>query len=397
MEDDWNVVENYIKKSSVFKKNAEFTLSPSFVPKKLPKREREIKRLILDFQSLTLKNGVYSVNVAIVGTPGTGKTALARFFGEQLCSFAKKKGIKLIFEYIDCFAARTKSSILSNLLAKFNITSRGFSDDELLSILIKRLDKDEAHLLLVIDEAYVLGGEAILSLMRSGEVYGYGIPRISTIIISRLTEWRTILNTTLTGRIIDQINLPGYSKEDLLEIIKYRSALAFNAGAISDDILEMVADIASKTENARHAIELLFRAGKMADHLSEDNITPEMIRKAKDEVFPEFRPEIFYDLKKHELLSALAISKRLKHKGIVSTTVDEAYDYYRVACEEYDTGPKSKSAFRSYIKFLTDLGLIASVVINLSKGKRGRRAQLRLYDLPAEVLEERCRLLLSRR
>ncbi|MHA1409442.1 MAG: Cdc6/Cdc18 family protein [Candidatus Odinarchaeia archaeon] len=395
MEDEINLVENFMQKTSVFKRNAEFTLSPSFVPKKLPGREQEIKRLILDFQSLISKEGIYSVNVAVVGGPGTGKTAITRYFGEQLKNYAKKKSIRILFEYFDCFATRTKSSILSNLLAKFNITSRGFSDEELLSMLIKRLNKEDAHLILAIDEAYVIGGEAILSLMRSSEVYGEGIPRISTIIISRLTEWRTILNTTLTGRITDQINLGGYNKSELLEIIKYRAHLAFKPHVISDEILEMVADIASKTENARHAIELLFKAGKIADHLSEDVITPEMIRKAKDEVFPEFRPEIFYDLKQHELLTALAIAKRLKHKGIVSTTIDEAYNYYKIACEEYDVKAKSKSAFRGYIKFLSELGLIAVVVVNLGRGRRGRRSQLRLYDLPAEVLEERCRKLLS--
>lgn len=395
MEDELNPIENYLSKSSVFKKNAEYTLSPGFVPKKLPRRDNELKRLILDFQSLTVKGGAYSVNVAVIGPPGSGKTSLVRHFGENLTAYGRRKGQNIIFEYIDCFAARTKSSILSNLLAKFNITSRGFSDEELLSILIKRLSNENAHLLLGLDEAYIIGGEAILSLIRGSEVYGSEVSRISTIIISRLTEWRTILNTTLTGRITDQITLAGYKKEDLLEIIKYRSDLAFKPGVVSDEVLEMVADIASKTENARHAIELLFRAGKIADHLSEEYISPEMIRKAKDEVFPEFRIEIFHDLKYHELLSALAVAKRLKHKGIVSTTIDESYDYYRLTCEEYKIEPKSKSAFREFIKFLSDLGVIASIVVNLSRGRRGRRTQIRLYDLPAEVLEERCRRLLD--
>lgn len=251
------------------------------------------------------------------------------------------------------------------------------------------------HLIIGLDEAYILGGEAILSIIRSNDVYGSGSARISTIIISRLNEWRMLLNTTLSGRITDQITLSGYNKDTLLEIIQYRAELAFKSGVVSDEILEMVAEIAAKTENARHAIELLFRAGKIADRLAEDVITPEMIRKAKDEVFPEFRAEIFHDLKKHELLSALAIAKRLKHKGVISTTIDEAYEYYKTACEEYRIEPKSKSAFREFINFLTDLGLISNIVVNLGAGRRGRRSVLRLYDLPAEVLEERCRKILE--
>ncbi|WEU40831.1 MAG: AAA family ATPase [Candidatus Odinarchaeum yellowstonii] len=394
MEEDWSL-EKYISRKSVFKKNAESTLSPSYVPKKLPGREAELQRLTLDFQSLTLDEKGYSVNVAVIGPPGSGKTALVRNFGESLAEYGKSRNRNIIFEYLDCFAARTKSSVLSNILAKFNITSRGFSDEELLSILLKRLNSEEAHLVIGLDEAYILGGEAILSIIRSNDVYSSGLARISTIIISRLNEWRMLLNTTLSGRITDQIMLAGYSKETLLEIIRYRAELAFKPGVISEGVLEMIADIAAKTENARHAIELLFRAGKIADHLSEDVITPEMIRKAKDEVFPEFRADIFHDLKKHELISALAVAKRLKHKGVISTTIDEAYEYYKTTCEEYKIEPRSKSAFREFIKFLTDLGVISSVVINLGSGRRGRRSVLRLYDLPAEVLEERCRKILE--
>ncbi len=389
MEEDWDI-EKYISKKSVFKKNAEYTLSPSYVPKKLPGREAELQRLILDFQNLTLDESGYSVNIAVIGPPGSGKTALVRNFGENLVEYGKRRERKIIFEYIDCFAARTKSSVLSNILAKFNITSRGFSDEELLSILLKRLNKEEAHLILGLDEAYILGGEAILSIIRSNEVYSPGSPRISTIIISRLNEWRMLLNNTLSGRITDQMMLAGYSKDTLLKIVRYRAGLAFKPGVISDEVLEMVADIASKTENARHAIELLFRAGKIADHLAEDVITPEMVRKAKDEVFPEFRADIFHDLKTHELISALAVAKRLKHKGVISTTIEEAYEYYKTVCEEYNIEAKSKSAFREFIKFLTELGIISSTVISLGSGRRGRRSVLRLYDLPAEVLEERC-------
>ncbi|NVM52131.1 MAG: AAA family ATPase [Candidatus Helarchaeota archaeon] len=392
--EDENDIEKFLTGKSVFKN--EQTLDLSYVPPKLPRRREELARLSRDFKPLVSKNGSYSINVAMIGPAGVGKTATTKYFCERFVKAAQKRSAEIIYTYYNCYTFRTKSAILRNLLSKyFTITSRGYSDYELLGMLTLRLKKEHKHLLIVLDEANIIGAEDILSIIHAPEIHGFGEARISTIIISRPTEFQSLLNAPLSGHINDKIQLNGYNQDELKEILDYRADLAFHPAAISEDIVDMVVDIASKTLNARHGIEIMYHAGKIADREDTDSISEEMIRTAKGYVYPELRPDILNDLRVHELLTALAIAKRLKHAGITATTVNESYDYYCVACDEYAVHANAKPTFRRHLDTLTNMGIIGKSILPLHRGRRGRRGRITLYDIPATILEERTRLLIE--
>jgi len=383
-----NAVEEILFGESVFRNEA--TLLSEYVPPRLPRREREIVRLAQDFRPLLMKDGAFGVNVAIIGEAGTGKSVLAKFVMERIVQAATKKNIKIFFEYFNCYTFRTRSAVLRNLLTeRFHVLSRGFSDEELLGMLIKRLANENAKLVVVLDEAPILGGEEILSMLHASEVYGFGQSRISTVIVSRPSEWRVMLSAPLSGHIHDQINMSSYSKKDLIEILRYRADVAFVPGAVSEDILGMVAEIAATTRNARHGIEILYQAGKIADSLGKAQLTAEMIRQAKESVYPELRYDIFYTLRSHEILTALGIARLLRGRGTTSTTIDEAFDYYRIVCEEEGFQAQLKPSFRKNVNLLLNLGFMGMIVGPVERGKRGRHGRITLYDIPASILEER--------
>ncbi|MFX0134017.1 MAG: AAA family ATPase [Candidatus Hodarchaeota archaeon] len=160
-----NIIRRNLRSSTVFKN--ESSLLREFVPEMLPRREEELKRLSRDFRPLVSEEGAYSVNVALVGNAGVGKTAIARYFGERLPKAAANINRKILCLYFNCFTFRTKSSILRHIMNKnFNVLStKGFSDTELLSDLMRRLVKEKLHLVLILDEANVLGSESILEFI----------------------------------------------------------------------------------------------------------------------------------------------------------------------------------------------------------------------------------------
>ncbi len=390
-----NAVEEILFGKSVFRNEA--TLLSEYVPPRLPRRQHEVMRLAQNFRPLLIRDGAFAVNVAIIGEAGTGKSALAKFVMEKIAQAASKKGIRILFEYFNCYTFRTKSAVLRNLLTEhFHILSRGFSDEELLSMLVKRLVSENAKLIVVLDEAPILGGEEILSMLHAPEVYGFGQSRISTVVISRPSEWRVMLSAPLSGHIHDQINMSSYNKEALLEILRYRADMAFIPGVVPEEILQMVAEIAASTRNARHGIEILYQAGKRADSDGKSQLTADMIRHAKESVYPELRYDIFYTLKSHEILTALGIARSLNSRGSTSTTIDDAYDYYRLVCEEEGFSPQLKPSFRKNATLLLNLGFMGLIVGPVEKGKRGRHGRITLYDIPASILEERLHDILSR-
>jgi cell division control protein 6 len=390
-----NAIEEILFGKSVFKNEA--TLLSEYVPPRLPRRQGEVMRLAQDFRPLLIREGSFAVNVAIVGEAGIGKSALAKSVMEKIVQAAGKRNVKILYEYFNCYTFRTKSAVLRNLLTEhFHILSRGFSDEELLSMLVKRLASENSKLIVVLDEAPILGGDEILSMLHASEVYGFGQSRISTVIVSRPSEWRVMLSAPLSGHIHDQINMRSYTKEDLMEILRYRADMAFVPGAVPEEILDMVAEIASGTRNARHGIEMLYQAGKKADSEGKSQLTADMIRRAKESVYPELRYDVFYTLKPHEILVALGIARLLNNRGSTSTTIDEAFDSYRVVCEEEGYPSQLKASFRKNLNLLLSLGFMGLIVGPVEKGKRGRHGRLTLYDIPASVLEDRLHDILAR-
>ncbi|MEM3568877.1 MAG: hypothetical protein QXI20_05000, partial [Candidatus Jordarchaeales archaeon] len=68
------------------------------------------------------------------------------------------------------------------------------------------------------------------------------------------------------------------------------------------------------------------------------------------------------------------------------------YDNYKVVCEEYGARPRTTRNFRNYLRVLSEIKIINTVVKNL---KRGRRTVVTLTEIPSSILEERVRSLLE--
>ncbi len=374
-------------KENVFRDR--YSLLPEYVPEELPCREKEIEQLVENLSILLDPLKSVSVNIAITGLPGIGKTTLAKKTINDLKNAAVSNSVQLDVFYVNCHSFRTKTSILRRIATdRFHIQGRGFSDEELMEMLAKRLEKEDSRLVLAIDEASMLSGRDILAFIHINELFPMGVGRLSTIIICRRAEWSLLLSATLSGRIQDQLNLEGYSEEELQVILKYRASLAFFADIISDEVLKLIVEISARTRNARHGIEIMLRAGMAANSIGSPIITPEFVRAAKTEVYPELRSDVFEELKLNELTTLLSIGRILLKPGVVSTTINESYERFRLVSEEFNQKTQSKASFRLYIETLEKLGIIAHSVSTVDDG-RGRRAKVSLYDIPAVILVER--------
>ncbi len=395
-----DIIQEALFSSSVFKEGGERTLNQSFIPEVLNFREDHIRRISQNFRELfSSERGGYSgfsINMAITGSAGIGKTVTSRYTVDRIQSAAEKYHLKLYTDYKNCWTTRTKTSILRSILRdQFGVASRGFSDEESTDILIRRLNSEQAYLLLILDEVSVLNQKDIRGFVHLSEEFGME-HRISLIMISRPTEWKVALSSMVSQRISDVIHFQPYSYEETRKILAYRAELAFKSYALSEDIIDMVSEISDQTKNLRHGIETLYRAGRAADQKRIDEISPELIRRAKNDVYPEMRADILEELNPHELFAALSVARRLHHKGITATTIEHSFKNYRIICEEWNSTPNGEAAFRNYLSTLEAIGILGKVTKGV-KGRKGVRARLTIHDVPAAILIERIEVFLAKR
>ena len=368
-------------KKSVFKQASSRDIT--YVPEKLYCRDDVVNTLIFNFRRILEESEQPSINCITLGKGGVGKTVTAGYFGRSFNQVALEKDVNLFVEYYNCIIFRSKSKIIRELLAKYTHGSgRGFADDEAIKLILTQLIRDQGYMLLIIDEVHLLKEDEILAFLDIAETFGHQNAKISILMISRGKEWMTKENERILSRLNEKIMLQPYNIEESMEIIKYRSELAFKEYVFSEELLYMIAKIVTEHQNMRHGIEILRKCGLYADKESLDKITADMIREASNDVYPTFRGDVVDKLKDQELLALYGITRSLINIDQPYTLVDDAYEEYSAICESYSIEPHVKMSFRKYVRHLAQLNIIYSKTVRIEEFERGRHLEITLLDIP---------------
>lgn len=379
---------------SVFKEQR--TLSFDYVPQKLTHRERQMKRLIMLFRPVLDSN--IAQNAVLMGSVGTGKTVTSKRFCMDLKEYGEKHQKAIDWTIVNCRQRNSESSVILQIVNHFqpNFPDRGFSIAEMLRILRKDLEKRKVHLVIVLDEADVLlkkaGSDIIYKLTRFGEEKVDGMEFISLILISQKNVLEMLdAASASTFKRTNAIEFGRYSYEELKDIVAQRTAVAFHNGAIGEDAVDIVAEVASEWGDARFAIEILEKAGMLADEEGAEEISVEHVRGAKAEAYSSITESKLSPLDKHQKLTLLAIARSSKGKAFVTTRDVESA--YRIACEERDEKARAHTAFWGLMKDLDTLGVVSAK--KSGPGISGKTTVIKLLDIPAKVLEQKITQLLD--
>ena len=390
-----NIIEDELLSSSVIKDPD--VLDFDYIPEEIPHRDEQLRFLSQMFKPLL--SGI-SQNVVIRGPVGTGKTLIAKKFCNSLISIARKQGTLIEYVHINCRKRSTDSMALLGILNYFDprFPDRGSSVQEMLQVLRKQLQKREAQLLVVLDEADAVlkksGSNLVYALTRfSDESTREKIP-VSLLLISQKDVLSMLDDSALsTFKRSNQISLNKYTRNELLDIVKQRIDLAFHIGTVDEECIDLIADIASEWGDARFAIELLWKAGIAADHQHVQLVVPEHVRAAKAETYSVVTESKLRNLERHQLLALYAIAKRLQKDGTAYVSTGDAEKTYAVTCEEYDEKPRTHTMFWNYLKDIESAGF---VTIKLSgKNRLGTTQLISLPDIPAEVVGSKVEELLG--
>ncbi len=384
-----DIIEDELFSSSVIKDL--HALDFDFVPDELPHRTEQLRKLAQIFKPLL--SGV-SQNAVVRGSVGTGKTVVTKKFCNSLVNVARKQAKIIEYVHINCRKRSTDSMVLIGVLNHFDkrFPDRGFSVQEMLQILHKQLQRREAQLLLVLDEADALlkksGSDLLYNLTRFTDETMKADNPVSIIMISQKDVLSDLDSSALsTFKRSNTILLDKYTRDEIYDILGQRVELAFHSSTVSQGSIDLIADIACEWGDARFAIELLWKAGMYADEKHVQLMVPEHVRAAKAETYSVVTETKLKNLERHHLLTLLSIAKRLQKDDHAYAITSEVEKTYAITCEEYDEKPRAHTMFWNYLKEIENAGFIS---IKLSgKGHLGTTQLISLPDIPAEVLRDK--------
>jgi cell division control protein 6 len=380
-------------------------LSPQYIPADLPYRMEQISLLHGIFGDFLGKTGRTSEKILRMhGEVGSGKTCTVLSFGREFEKEANALKIPLKFVYTNCkLEAGSRFLLYRKLLEKISpdLLSRGLSPEEMLTQLVNYLHGEGLFVILALDEIDYLVrrmkeqkdiGSVIYDLTRINEIMlnPFG-PVVGAIFISRDFTWGNLLDPSEKSTLGDlKLQLSNYKAEQLNAILTKRAEEAFKEGALSEETIAYVADIAANKSlnpgDCRFALDILFYSGLVADTKGSRKIIPEYVRLVAKDSFPGMRTEDLMTLSDRELPVLKATVRALKTRQRPYVSIQECWEDYLLVCEEENISPDSYRALRNHIQ---DLSLRGFIEYRLDKGVTITGATMEDFDRVILTLERR--------
>ncbi len=407
-------------------------LRPSYTPQELPHRNDQINQMATILVSAL--RGEAPSNILIYGKTGTGKTASAKFVSEELESTSRKYDVPCEVEYINCEVTDTQYRVLARLANTFIEKNRahtenriaeletvrddgilagtvfdsaagvedriveleadlaamepvpmtGWPTDRVYSTFFDAVDHHERVVVIMLDEIDKLveksGDDTLYNLSRMNSDLENS--RISIMGISNDLKFTDFLDPRVNSSLgEEEIVFPPYDANQLRDILQHRAEVAFESGALTDDVIPLCAAFAAQEHgDARRALDLLRTAGELAERGQADTVGEDHVRKAQDKIELDRVVEVVRTLPTQSKIVLFSIIL-LENNGVHSINTGEVFNIYKRLCEEIDADVLTQRRVTDLISELDMLGIVNAVVV--SKGRYGRTKEISL-SVPTE-------------
>lgn len=376
-----NIFKEYLEAKSIFKKDRDI-LRPSYIPDKLLHRDEQINHIASILASAL--RGDQPSNIMMFGKTGTGKTATAKYLGNEIRDAAGTlpEGLRDVrYIYINCEVVDTQYGVLQNIGNHFiedineRIPPTGWSTERVYNILWEMMDKTPKVVVVVLDEidrfVYKSGDDTLYHLTKINDDFKNA--KLSLIGISNDLKFTELLDPRVRSRLSDEkVVFPPYDADQLRDILVQRAGMAFEPGVIGDGVIGLCAAVeAHEHGDARRALDLLRVAAEIAEREKACEITENHVIRAKNKIELDCVIEVVKTLPLQSKLVLLAILLG-EESGNSKQMTGDVYTAYKELAKKAGTGMLSQRRVADLISEMDMLGLVSARVKSFGRGGRTR-------------------------
>lgn len=311
------------------------------------KREEE-ERLVSALKPISEKKRCE--NIFAYGSTGVGKTPLIKYALDEI----RKSSSSVLCVYLNCWHYSTSMAIYVKIADALGepVSRRGRATDEIFDRIIERMRIDNIAVLLALDDIDGLICNNDTKILRNLASVANNCARFGVIGIS---EDKNILNK-IDQKVLDslrfmELEIRGYTKEQLFDILKSRAKKGLAEGTCNDLVLERIANIGSENNgNGRLVLEILRRSAKKAEQENKTEITLEEVDSSVNWLCSR---QTLFSEEEQAIIDILKMGEK------------NASEIYWLFCKKLI---RSKRQIRNYLFALERKGIIES---RLSHGKAG--------------------------
>jgi len=386
-----NIFESAVKNSLFSDKGV---LQTNYTPESIPHRDKQIEQVASILASI-LRSERPS-NLFLYGKTGTGKTLSVQYVRDELLKKARKMGVEVRIEYLNCKlrkVADTEYRILAALVRELGgeVPATGLPTDKVYSKFIELIDSKKQLVVLVFDEI-----DCAVKKISDGFIYNLtrlnselSKAQISLIGISNDVTFLDNIDPRVRSSLgEEEIVFPPYNALQLQDILQERCKISFKKDVVDDGVIAKCAAYAAREHgDARRALDLMRIAGELSERDGNNKVEVKYIDLAnrkieKDKILDivETEPKQFQLV----LYAILQLTKNEKERGERFFTGD-VYNKYQEVCNDTKTEILTQRRVSDIIAEIDMLGLINAKVI--SKGRHGRTREIKL-SIPSNLMEK---------
>ena len=355
-------------------------LRHDYMPSTLPHREDQIERLGSILAPSLSKDRVS--NLFAYGKTGTGKTIVTRFVLERLQRKAMEHERPLVVSYVNCRLSGTNYRVLADLCRTLgrDVPFTGLAVGELLDRLKDALQARRAAFLVVLDEIDALvkrneDDSLLYELTRIHEKLTDGW--IGIIGISNDLHFKDFLDPRVISSLgEEELVFKPYTAEELYDILRQRSEIAFRTGTIEEGTLRLCAALAAGEHgDARRALDLLRVAGEIGEREHSKQVLERHVKEAQQKVEQDRVVEVLSSLPLHSRVLLISVV-HLERVRVESSGTGDVYEVYRELCGAGAVEPLTQRRVSGLLNELDILGILNARVVSF--GRYGRTKKIRL-------------------